>query len=76
MCPIDHTALDASPFDKAVSKRAAEGGGWLPWVVAVDDVSKVEARLGRQVVDGHRTKPSDHDLSWKQISVLGTLEDK
>ena len=64
------------PFGKAVSKRAAEGGGWLTWVVSVDDVSKVEARLGRQAVDGHRTKPDGHDLSWKQIGVLGTLEDK
>ena len=76
VCPLDHPASDASPFGKAVSKRAAEGGGWLTWVVSVDDVSKVEARLGRQAVDGHRTKPDGHDLSWKQIGVLGTLEDK
>jgi hypothetical protein len=73
---IDHTVLDASPFDRAVSKRAAECGGWLTWVVAVDDVSKVEAHLGRQSVDGHLTKPGDHNLLWKQISVLVTLEDK
>ena len=26
-------------------------------IVLVDDASKVEARLGRQAVDGHRTKP-------------------
>ena len=56
--------------------RAAKGGGWLTWVVSVDDVSKVEKRFGRQAVDGHRTKPDGKDLSWKQIGVLGTLEDK
>ena len=27
-------------------------------------------------MDGHRTKPDGIDLSWKQIGVLGTLEDK
>jgi hypothetical protein len=76
VCPLDHPAADASPFGKAVSRRAAEGGGWLTWVVSVDDMSMVEKRLGRQAVVGHRTKPDGHDLSWKQIGVLGTLEDK
>ena len=76
VCPLDHPASDASPFGKAVSRRAAEGGGWLTWVVATDDLSPIEARLGRTAVDGHRTKPDGHDLSWKQIGVLGTLEDK
>ena len=76
VCPLDHPASDASPFGKAVSKRAAEGGGWLTWVVSVDDVAAIEARLGRQAVDGHRTKPDGADLRWKQIGVLGTLEDR
>ena len=57
VCPLDHPFSDSTPFGKAVSQRAAEGGGWLTWVVAVDDVSKIEKRLGRTVVDGHRTKP-------------------
>jgi hypothetical protein len=76
VCPLDHPASDSSPFDKAVSKRAAEGGGWLTWVVAVEDLAAVENRLGRPAVDGHRTKPDGTDLSWKQIGVLGTLEDR
>ena len=76
VCPLDHPASDASPFGKAVSRRAAEGGGWLTWVVAVDDVSQIETRLGRQAVDGHRTKPDGTDIRWKQIGVLGTLEDR
>jgi hypothetical protein len=76
VCPLDHPASDASPFGKVVSQRAAEGGGWLTWVVAVDDVQPIEKRLGRPAVDGHRTKPDGKDLSWKQIGVLGTLEDK
>ena len=76
VCPLDHPASDSSPFGKAVSKRAAEGGGWLTWVVAVEDLAAVETRLGRPAVDGHRIKPDGTDLSWKQIGVLGTLEDR
>jgi len=75
VCPLDHPASDASPFGKAVSKRANEGGGWLTWVVSVDDVSKIENRLGRPAVEGHRRKPDGTDLRWKQIGVLDTLED-
>ena len=76
VCPLDHPASDSSPFGKAVSKRASEGGGWLTWVVAVEDLAAVEKRLGRPAVDGHRTKPDGTDLTWKQIGVLGTLEDR
>ena len=76
VCPLDHPSSDLTPFGKAVSQRAAEGGRWLTWVVAVDDVSKIEKRLGLAAVDGHRTKPDGKDLAWKQIGALGTLEDK
>ena len=76
VCPLDHPASDASPFGKAVSRRAAEGGGWLSWVVAVDDVAAIEARLGRPAVEGHRTKPDGTDIRWRQIGVLGILEDR
>jgi hypothetical protein len=74
--PLDHPSSDSTPFGKAVSQRATEGGGWLTSVVAVDDVSKIEKRLGCAVVDGHRTKPDGKDLTWKKIGVLETLEDK
>ena len=76
VCPLDHPATETSPFGKAVSQRATEGGGWLTWVLATNDVSKIESRLGRSAVDGHRTKPDGTDLKWKQIGVLGTLEDR
>jgi len=76
VCPLDHPASDSSPFGKAVSRRAAEGGGWLTWVVAVDDVAAIESRLGRPAVEGHRTKPDGTDIRWRQIGVLGILEDR
>ncbi|MBI3429260.1 MAG: VOC family protein [Actinobacteria bacterium] len=75
VCPLDHPATDASPFGKAVSKRANEGGGWLTWVVSVEDLSQIESRLGRTAVEGHRRKPDGTDLRWRQIGVLDTLED-
>ena len=75
VCPINHPAADESAFGKIVSKRANEGGGWLTWVVATEEISSVEKRLERKSVDGHRTRPDGTDLKWKQLGVLGTLED-
>ena len=75
VCPLDHPASDASPFGKAVSQRALEGGGWLTWVVSVDDLSGIETRLGRGSAEGHRKRPDGTDLCWKQIGILGTLKD-
>jgi hypothetical protein len=47
----------------------------MTWVVATDDISPVELRLGRSAVDGSRKKPDGTELKWKQIGILGTLED-
>jgi hypothetical protein len=76
VCPLDHPATDASPFGKAVSRRAQEGGGWLTWVLASDDLADIEKKLGRQAVEGHRKKPDGHDLSWKQIGIIELLENR
>jgi len=75
VCPLDHPAADTSPFGKVVSQRANEGGGWLTWVVSTEDISPIEKRLGREAVDGHRTRPDGTDLRWKQLGVLDTLKD-
>ena len=66
---LDHPAAERAPFGQAVQERAARGGGWLGWVVAVDDITPLEDRLGRPAVDGHRVRPDGHDLRWKQIGV-------
>ena len=75
VCPLNHPAADASPFGKVVSQRANEGGGWLTWVVSTEDISPIEKRLGREAVDGHRTRPDGTDLRWKQLGVIDTLKD-
>ena len=72
---LDHPASDKAPFGQAVRARSALGGGWLGWVVCVDDIAKVEARLGRQAVDGNRHRPDGVDLRWKQIGVMGLQAD-
>ena len=72
---LDHPASDKAPFGQAVRARSAVGGGWLGWVVSVDDITRVEQRLGRQSVRGNRHKPDGSELLWKQIGVNDLLVD-
>jgi len=72
---LDHPASDKAPFGQAVRARSALGGGWLGWVVSVEDISAVEARLGRQAVNGNRHRPDGKELLWKQIGVNGLIAD-
>lgn len=72
---LDHPASDKAPFGQAVRARSALGGGWLGWVVAVDDISIVESRLGREAVKGNRHQPNGEELRWKQIGVNGLIAD-
>ena len=75
VCPMDHPATDATPFGRAVKKKAEEGGGWLSWVFNVEDISIIEDKFGRKAVEGSRKKPDGTELKWKQIGVLNILED-
>ncbi|KRF16620.1 glycosyltransferase [Nocardioides sp. Soil797] len=72
---LDHPASDKAPFGQAVRARSALGGGWLGWVVAVDDIAPVEQRLGREAVAGNRHRPDGKQLHWKQIGVNGLISD-
>jgi hypothetical protein len=69
VCPLDHPATEQTPWGKAVSKKAQEGGGWLTWVFSTEDIAPIEEKFGRKAVDGHRTRPNGTDLKWKQIGV-------
>lgn len=75
VAPLDHPAADSAPFGKAVKARAEDGGGWLGWVVGVDDITAWESRLGRPAADGHRVRPDGFDLRWKQLGVLDLMAD-
>ena len=72
---LDHPAADRAPFGRAVRARSEAGGGWLAWVVAVDDMGPIEQRLGRRAADGHRRRPDGFDLRWKQIGINDVSED-
>jgi hypothetical protein len=72
---LDHPASDKAPFGQAVRARSAAGGGWLGWVVSVDDISVVAERLGREAVPGNRHRPDGVELRWQQVGVLGLLSD-
>ena len=72
---LDHPASDKAPFGQAVRARSALGGGWLGWVVAVNDITVVEQRLGREAANGNRHRPDGQNLQWKQIGVNGLIAD-
>jgi hypothetical protein len=69
VCPLDHPATEQTPWGKAVSKKANEGGGWLTWVFSTKDIAPIAAKFGRDAIEGHRTRPNGSDLKWKQIGV-------
>jgi hypothetical protein len=72
---LDHPASDKAPFGQAVRARSQLGGGWMGWVVAVDDIKPVEDRLGRGSVQGNRHRPDGVELLWRQIGVKGLQSD-
>ena len=72
---LDHPASDKAPFGQAVRARSLEGGGWLGWVIAVDDIRPIEKRLGRDAVAGNRHRPDGTELRWRQLGIKGLIAD-
>jgi hypothetical protein len=72
---LDHPASYRAPFGQAVRARSDSGGGWLGWVVRVEDISNAEERVGRPAVDGYRHTPDGEELRWKQVGVKGLISD-
>jgi hypothetical protein len=72
---LDHPAVVTAPFGRAVRTRSEAGGGWLAWVVRVDDIAAIERRLGRPAAAGHRRRPDGFDLRWQQIGVNDVAAD-
>ena len=46
VCPLDHPATEATPWGKAVSQKAREGGGWLTWVFSTEDIAPIVENKG------------------------------
>jgi hypothetical protein len=72
---LDHPAVDRAPFGRAVRDRTTDGGGWLAWVIAVEDIALLEHRLARTAAAGHRRRPDGVDLRWAQIGVNDVAAD-
>lgn len=72
---LDHPASDKAPFGQAVRDRSESGGGWLGWVVSVEDMGAVEHRIGRHAVPGNRRRPDGVNMQWRQIGIRGTQAD-
>ncbi|MFX0537580.1 VOC family protein [Ornithinimicrobium sp. Y1847] len=71
---LDHPASDKAVFGQAVRATSERGGGWMAWVVAVDDLEAVETRLGRQSVPGQRHTPQGVELQWRQIGIKDIID--
>lgn len=72
---LDHPVADKVPFGQIVRARSECGGGWIGWVMQVDDMAEVEQRLGRSAVDGNRTRPDGVELRWRQLGIRGLQQD-
>ncbi len=72
---LDHPAAEKAVYGQAVRARQEQGGGWLGWVIVVDDLSGFEQRLGRLAVPGSRQFPDGRRLEWAQIGVKGLMTD-
>lgn len=75
VAPLDHPAAESAPFGQAVRQRAEAGGGWMGWVVQVQDLAPVESRIGREGGAGHRVRPDGVDVEWKQIGLIDLMAD-
>ncbi len=72
---LEHPAADKAPFGQVVRARSEAGGGWLGWVVSVEDIREQEERLGRESVEGNRHRPDGVELRWRQIGIRGLQAD-
>ncbi len=72
---LEHPAAEKAAFGQAVRARSEMGGGWMGWVVSVDDLGPYEQRLDREAVYGSRHFPDGRLLEWEQIGVRGLLAD-
>jgi Glyoxalase-like domain len=66
---IDRPVALGTAFGSAVAARSDAGGGWVGWVMAVDDVAGRSGRLGREVASGSRRRPDGVELRWRTLGV-------
>lgn len=72
---LDHPAADKCAFGQVVRSRSEAGGGWIGFVLRVDDIAPVERRLGVASAEGNRHRPDGFELKWRQVGVRGLQAD-
>lgn len=72
---LEHPAAEKAVFGQAVRARTELGGGWMAWVLEVEDMTPLEQRLEREAVDGSRQFPDGRRLEWRQIGIKGLMAD-
>lgn len=72
---LEHPASEKASFGQAVRRRSEQGGGWMAWVVEIEDITAVSDRVGRPPAQGHRVRPDGVELWWKQIGVTDLMDD-
>jgi len=72
---LDHPAAEKAPYGQAVRARSDLGGGWLGWVVSLEDLTPYQDRLQRDPVPGLRHFPDGRRLEWEQLGVKGLIAD-
>ena len=72
---LDHPAADKAVYGQAVRARSEAGGGWLCWVISVNDLTPIEKRLNRLATPGARRFPDGRLLEWHQIGMKGLMAD-
>lgn len=72
---LDHPSTDKASFGQIARQRSEMGGGWMGWVIEVDDMAPLEQRLNREAGVGSRHFPDGRLLEWQQIGVRGQAAD-
>lgn len=72
---LEHPCVDKMPYGQAVKARSASGGGWIGWVVEVDDMERAVTKLGRGTTEGRRHRPDGTEITWQQIGVSDLVLD-
>lgn len=71
----DEAVARANPLGSRVAEIASAGGGWMGWVVRVDDLDARAAALGLAIFPGIRTTPSGEQLSWRLAGIERMIAD-
>ena len=74
---LDHPVADKVLYGQVVRQRSSQGGGWLSWIITVDESSfdEIVTRIDRPAVYGARTFPDGRKLEWRQIGLKDVIVD-